>query len=340
MAKEIWVAGYPSFVGRADTELDHNIDLWRRYGAEVHLVPMGGCDPAMQVLCGARGCHTHEYHAGIFKGKVVASFCNGEFLQRLPEIVEAGRPALVVWFNCMTWPFEAELAAHKEGWIDLFGFVSRYQKGWLLPQLEAIAPVRELEGYRPFFNPDNEAQKFEFAVREPQEWFAMGRLSRDDASKFAPDMWSIFHKVCAPRPTKAFILGYGQQAHQKCGEAPPGLDWMTWNAGGIPARELYERLHVLIHKTGGSRESYGRIAPEAYACGVPVIVEDDYAFPDLVVDGVTGYRCKSSDEMSFRASELAFDEPKRQRVIRAAHDFLLHEIASPDGCWAPWKAIL
>jgi len=37
---EIWVAGYPSFVGGADTELDHNIDLWRMHNIDVNLVPM------------------------------------------------------------------------------------------------------------------------------------------------------------------------------------------------------------------------------------------------------------------------------------------------------------
>ncbi|CAJ0858052.1 hypothetical protein AMST5_01081 [freshwater sediment metagenome] len=47
MAREIWVAGYPSVYGGADTELDHNIDLWRRFGIEVHLVPMPDADPAM-----------------------------------------------------------------------------------------------------------------------------------------------------------------------------------------------------------------------------------------------------------------------------------------------------
>ena len=32
MPNQIWIAGYPSFYGGADTELDHNIDLWRRFG--------------------------------------------------------------------------------------------------------------------------------------------------------------------------------------------------------------------------------------------------------------------------------------------------------------------
>src|SRR6516165_9704837 len=83
MIHEVWVAGYPSFYGGADTELDHNIDLWRRFDIDVHLVPMFGADAAMRQLCDERGCRTHEYAPGVFADKIVMSFCNGEFLSEL-----------------------------------------------------------------------------------------------------------------------------------------------------------------------------------------------------------------------------------------------------------------
>ena len=338
---EIWVAGYPSVFGGADTELDHNIDLWLAHSVAVHLVPLSSwCDPAMRTLCDARGCVTHAYEPGIFKDKFVVSFCNGEFLAALPEIVESGRPRRVVWFNCMTWTFPDEITAHANGWIDLHGFVSRYQRDILKPLLEEHGPVRELAGYRPFYSLDNPSQRIRFEYRPPEDWFAVGRISRDDMAKFAPDTWSIFAKVCAPRPVKVFILGYGDNAHERCGPPPDGLDWQTWTPNAIPVQEVYGILHTIIHKTGGSRESYCRIVPEAYASGVPLVVEDDFAFPELIEDGVTGFRCRSSDEMSFRASELAFDEAKRKRVILAGHDFLRQEIAAPARCWAAWRDVL
>lgn len=338
--RELYVAGFPSFFGGADTELDHNIDLWREYGVDVHLVPMFGQDPAMRALCEARGCQVHEYEPGIFKDKVVASWCNGGFLDALPTIMERGKPAQVIWFNCMCWTFEKEIEAHRNGWIDLFGFVSQYQRSRLEPTLSAVRPVQAFEGYRPYFNPASRSQELTFSYHPPTEWFAMGRVSRDDGAKYSSDMWRIFDKVCAPVPTKAFVLGYGPNAHWKTGSAPPGLDWQTWLPAGIPVRELYGRLHVLIHKTGGSLESYGRIVPEAYASGVPVIVEDDFAFPDLVIQGETGFRCKSSDEMSFRASQLAFDEPLRKKMAFAGREFLIGELSSRELCWRAWAQVL
>ena len=307
---------------------------------DVHLVPMFGCDPAMKQLCDARGCVTHAYEPGIFGGRVVVSFCNGPFLEALPAIVEAGRPRAVVWFNCMTWTFPHEITAHANAWIDYHGFVSHFQRDLLKPQLEQHRPVRELAGYRPYYSTANASQRLRFSYRPPGEWFGVGRISRDDGAKFAHDTWDIFYKVCAPLPKKVFILGYGPNAHCAVRARAAGLDWQTWGPNEVPVREVYERLHAILHKTGGSRESYCRIVPEAYAAGVPLVVEDDFAFPDLIVNGVTGFLCKSSDEMSFRASELAFDEAKRKRVIFAAHDHLREEIASAARCWEAWDSIL
>ena len=144
-------------------------------------------------------------------------------------------------------------------------------------------------------------------------------------------------RLALRRKPKAFLLGYGKNAESRCGPAPRALDWLTWSEGAVPVSKFYETIHTMIHKTGGSRESYCRVVPEAFAAGVAVVVEDDYAFPELIEDGVTGYRCKTSDEMSYRASELAFDEPKRKRMVEAAHSVLVNEIASDARCWEPWR---
>ncbi len=209
----------------------------------------------------------------------------------------------------------------------------------LKPELEKHGRADVFDGYRPFFNPKNVSQNFEFRYNPPGKWFALGRVSRDDYQKFSDDMWNIFYKVCTPKAKKTFILGFGSNARRRCGNGPAGLDVQVWDPGMIPVKELYGIIHCMIHKTGGSRESYCRVVPEAYASGVPVVVEDDYAFPELVVNGVTGYRCKTSDEMSYRASELAFDEEKRKNMIYAAYSYLINEIASKDKCWAAWEKV-
>ena len=333
--KSIYLAGSPSTLGGADTEALNNIYLWRRYGVDVHIVPMGGIDSKMALEMQSIGCTIHEYEPSIFKDKIVVSYCNGNFLAALPKIMEEGKPALVVWANCMTYVFSDEIIAHKNKWIDIFVFVSNYQENMLRPQLEVHNPVKSLVGYKPYFNLD----KVSFTYREPQEWHSFGRVSRDDGSKFPTDLWETFYKICVPKRKKIFVLGFGPNAVKKTGPAPSTLDWQTWLPNEIPVKSFYQILHCIVHKTGGSRESYCRICPEAYAYGVPFICEDDFAFPELVIDGVTGYRCKSSDEMSYRASELAFDEIKRKNMIIAARKYLENDIAAPEQCWSAWKQL-
>src|SRR5262249_13763952 len=132
---EVWVAGFPSTYGGADTELDHLIDLLRAHDVAVHLVPMFGADEAMKRTVLARGCEIHAYRDDVFRGRTVVSYCNGNFLDKLWAVTSAGRPAKVVWFNCMTSLFDAEKRAHRDGLIDYFGFVSDYQRRMLAPRL-------------------------------------------------------------------------------------------------------------------------------------------------------------------------------------------------------------
>jgi hypothetical protein len=242
----------------------------------------------------------------------------------------------------MTWLFDNELIAIQNKWIDYHGFVSKYQQNMLLSTIKEKTgiDVNIFNEYQPYFNPNNIAQNLEFNYRIPKDYFCMGRISRDDGSKFSSDMWNIFYKVSSPLPTKTFILGFGENAFKKCGSAPQGLDWQTWSPGGIPVKDCYNKLHCLIHKTGGSRESYCRIVPECYAAGVPIVTENNYALPELIINGETGFLCNSSDEMSYRASQLAFDEQLRKTIIYNAYNYLINKISNKNDCINSWINML
>jgi glycosyl transferase family 1 len=333
----IWVAGFPSPYGGADTELDHQIALWRRHDVDVHLVPMFGADPETRERMLARGCHVHAYRDDIFRGKLVVSYCNGELLANLPRIMARGRPARLIWFNCMTWLFDAEREAHRQGWIDVFGFVSAYQRSILEPQLTAIRPIESFD-YRPYF----ELSTIEWRYRPWDGQYRLGRISRDDMGKYAPDTWRIFDRVIVPPALakKVYLLGYGSNAAAKIGAAPAGLDWQTWAPGAIPTSEFYRTIDTMLHKTGGSRESYCRVLIEAYAHGVVPIVEDDYAFPELVRHGETGYRTCDSDEMSWYAGMLAREPDRHRAMAEAGRRFLAEELIDEPRCWRGWEELI
>jgi glycosyltransferase involved in cell wall biosynthesis len=290
-------------------------------------------------MCDLRGCHTHQYHPDLFKDKIVTSFCNGFFLQELPRIVRAGKPKCTIWHNCMTWPFQAEMDAFKAGLIDKVAYVSEYQKTMLrLAWERAGVPIPEtFEGYRPHFNPCNHVG-WDMSLK-PTEYFGVGRISRDDPGKFAPDTWDIFRGVKADRPVRVFILGYGYEARKKLGPPPQDLDGRVWYPGEVSPQVFYRHVHCVIHKTGGSRESYCRIVPECYATGTVIVAENDYAFPELVRHGQTGFLCDTSEQMSASASALASHPDQAADIAMAARRHL-DAIAGDEACWPAWQKIL
>jgi hypothetical protein len=333
---ELWIAGFPSAYGGADTELDHLIDLLRRFGVAVHLVPMFGAGEEYRTSVLARGCHVHDYAHDIFAGKIVASFCNGGFLAMLPAIVRFGAPARVIWFNCMTWLFDREKTAHARGWIDVFGYQSQYQRNMLMPQLEALGPVRSFP-YRPYFN----AARVAWRYREWSGTYRIGRISRDDGAKYALDTWRIFEGVRPPAHLRkqVFVLGYGANAAARIGPPPPGLDCHLWAPGEVPAEQFYNGIDTLIHKTGGSRENAPRVLFEAYAHGVVPIVERAFAFPEMIVHGETGYMASSSEEMIALATHLAHHPEEHRRLAENGRRHL-DAMWGADACWQPWADLL
>jgi glycosyltransferase involved in cell wall biosynthesis len=334
---EVWVAGFPSRYGGADTELDHAVDLFRSYEFSVNLVPMFGARAEMANSVLKRGCSIHSYQAGIFADKTVISYCNGQFLQRLPEICRHGRPRKVIWFNCMTWPFRAEMDAHRQGLIDIFGFQSRYQARILGPELNRIRPFKSFP-YVPYFN----MRRYRWSHRSFNGEYRVGRVSRDDAAKYSSDMWRIFDNIKVPSRLnkKVFILGYGPNAARKTGPAPPSLDWMTWNGNGIPMEKFFGIIDTLVHRTGGSRENYPRVIMEALAHGAVPIVENAYGLPEMVYHGETGFLANTSEEMSEYATLLAGNPGRHERMARWGREALESLAGNPERCIAAWRRVL
>jgi D-inositol-3-phosphate glycosyltransferase len=68
------------------------------------------------------------------------------------------------------------------------------------------------------------------------------------------------------------------------------------------------------------RESFGLVALEALACGVPVVATAVGGLPEIVVDGETGILVPPRDPESLAKALLALltDEQRRQRLADGA----------------------
>lgn len=342
MSREIWMAGSPGANAGANSEMLHTIDLLRQHQVAIHIVPMFEIDSNAKAWAESVGCHIHEYSTEIFRDKLVASFNNGRFLARLPEIMKAAPPRTVLWFNTMAVGCHYfERACHAAGWLHLHGFASRFQREKLTAILSPLKPVREFAGYRQYFNPDNALQPVKFEYREPVGEFVVGRISRGDPLKFSPDTWKMFGSVDTGTKAKLVrILGFSIKVQETIRLPPSSMRCNLLRPGEEATGKFLSSLHCMIHRTGGSMESYCRVVPEAMAAGVPVIVERNYAFPEMITDGETGFLCDTWEEMAERATELARDESLRKRIIFNAEEFRRTQLQETGKCWDSWQRLL
>jgi glycosyltransferase involved in cell wall biosynthesis len=72
---------------------------------------------------------------------------------------------------------------------------------------------------------------------------------------------------------------------------------------------------------------------------VPV-VEHDYAFPDLVIHGETGFMTSESDEMSYYASALSRNPQEHRRLAENGREHLQSRLVDLEACWRGWQAVL
>lgn len=96
----------------------------------------------------------------------------------------------------------------------------------------------------------------------------------------------------------------------------------------LEKRELYRRARAVIFPSVG--EAFGLVLVEALSCGCPVIASRDGAFPELIVEGETGFLANTLDEFeraiknvdALNPKKCREDAQKRWNRLRVAKDYL------------------
>ena len=339
MTSPLYIAGYPSELGGANTELWHTVKLWRRFGAEVTLLPTWQAEPRWRARLEAIGCRTIESNPDNLQNvpglaeSIVISLCNTKFLVAARRFQELG--CRIVWLGCMNWLFPAErLHYARHGCFDCHVFQSRYQRDRLVPQLRRYGlddrRARVIRGAL-----DVEEFPFEPLPHSPGEPLVIGRVSRAEPDKFAHNLWQVYGRV--PHPIRARVLGWSRDIEARLGRAPAWAE--CFPPASRPVRPLLGSLHVVVYKGGGAVENWPRVGLEAMAAGVPLVVEAQGGWNEMIRHGETGYLCRSDDEMAYYTARLAYDEEHRMAMAAQARASLVEELVEPETIWREWMSV-
>ena len=316
MIKELCVIGHPSKLGGADTELDHQIHLWRQMGIDVYICHTGGFDQNLLVMKGEMEAIGVQYlpasswkHLGGFH---TISFCNGEFLSNIEEIKKYAKSTTFV--NCMTWNFDKEVVAQENNMLDFHLYQTQHQFDMVSKRLKTKGSV-----YRPIqFNPYFNTEAFPFIERKNNDVFKFGRISRGDADKYNGSQLWIWETMTAPVLKEGTVLGWDHRAKKKFGIDLPYYV-KGYAEGEITQQKLYSECDVIILSTD-TFENLPRIGFEAMASGSVLVVDNKGGWKVLVDDGKTGWLCNNEREFVYKASRAAHEVEETNTLRLAARN--------------------
>jgi len=195
--KPLYIFGWPSYVGGADTKLVHLLPLLtEKY--EMTVVPNQADLMDQKVWTKYLDKLGIKYSILEQLPKKLSglglSLCNaGFFVDKIAHKAKA-KGLKIIWSSEMMWHHEGELKAVKKGIIDKVLYVSDLQKKYL----------EKGYGNLPHAMTGNWVNPRDFPFKERKnETFAIGRLSRPDPAKFTEDFPVFYERWNCQRPNSA-----------------------------------------------------------------------------------------------------------------------------------------
>lgn len=169
---------------------------------------------------------------------------------------------------------------------------------------------------RVYYPRDVRALRKEFASQDEK---LLIHISNFRPVKRVLDVVEIFQRVQAEVPSRLLFVGEGPDLSKVVGRVKELglLDRVTFCGKQDDVAQLISLADVMLLPS--EKESFGLVALEAMACGVPAIASNAGGIPELITHGETGYLAEIGDvdTMAQYAKQLLRDEPLYQRFSEA-----------------------
>ncbi|OIK17106.1 N-acetyl-alpha-D-glucosaminyl L-malate synthase BshA [Bacillus sp. MUM 116] len=150
--------------------------------------------------------------------------------------------------------------------------------------------------------------KTEFQIKEPEK--VIIHVSNFRAVKRVPDVVKTFAKISSTLPAKLLLVGDGPEMTNVCKLVRKlGLEDRVLFLGKQESlEELYSISDLMLLLS--EKESFGLVALEAMACGVPCIGTNVGGIPEVIEHDKTGFICELGDieDISNKAIKILKDK--------------------------------
>jgi N-acetyl-alpha-D-glucosaminyl L-malate synthase BshA len=189
------------------------------------------------------------------------------------------------------------------------------QTNELLHVNKTIVPVYNFVDKRRYYRKEVSDLKRVFA---PGGEKILMHISNFRPVKRVPDVIDVFRLVREQMPVKLMLIGEGPElCTVRKMIAEYGLEQEAYFLGKQEdVAEVISMADVMLLPS--EKESFGLVALEAMACGVPVVATNAGGLPEVVLDGECGYLCPIGDVagMAERTLRLLRDEELYSRFSR------------------------
>jgi hypothetical protein len=333
----LFVYGFPSLYGGANTELHHQIYAWLGLGLDVHLIPPHASylhEPLRSEMIGI-GAVVHRVNdlPAIERGAPVVGYCSEEFLANIDMIRRYSTNT--VWINCMSHVWRMEKRRMAEGKIRTFLYQNddiRRMHARVLCNLHPSTRAQFM-CFTPFFD----SRLFPRVDVRDREFFGCGRISRAVPDKYAANVLRIYDEIAAPKPKRGLFLGYNQRCRAKIG-LPPSWIRIARNHLDCSSEEFYRHCEIVLQPSD-TNENWPRIGLEAMSSGSVLIVDNRGGWQRQVNHGVTGWLCNNEGDFVHYASKMAA-EPSRRLEMADKARARVTAIAGEEVSWESWRRVL
>jgi hypothetical protein len=332
-ATAIYIFGWPSFLGGADTKLAHLLTLLHR---DYRITVIPNSASRLREKTWTRFMDKLGVRYGMLRELpkkmegFALSLCNPRFFAGGLALAAKRRGLKTIWSSEMAWHHDGEVEAIKAGLVDKVLYVSEVQKRRLYQEYGNIPSVTTGNYIDPSF--------FPFRPRRHRT-FAIGRLSRADPEKY-PEDFPVFYEALGLPDTRFRVMAWNESVARKYRWHHFDDRWDLLPALNESQLMFLYSLDLFVFPLGHNCiEAWGRSTVEAMLTGCIPLVPAGHHFEHLMISGESGFVCHEFLEYQGWAHKLYFDFPWRSKVAAQCRAQAVRELCDPDQHRRIWREV-